>query len=77
MILRIQSLQEQFFLHRDIKPDNFLIGIDKNSDKVYVIDFGLTKRYLDKKKKHIPLKKGKKLTGTARYASCNTHLGLE
>eukprot|EP00826_Nyctotherus_ovalis_P033800 TRINITY_DN2755_c0_g1_i5.p2 TRINITY_DN2755_c0_g1~~TRINITY_DN2755_c0_g1_i5.p2 ORF type:complete len:112 (-),score=34.25 TRINITY_DN2755_c0_g1_i5:241-576(-) len=44
----------------------------------YVIDFGLSKKYKDlKTNKHIPLKKGKKLTGTARYASINAHLGFE
>lgn len=35
-------------LHRDIKPDNFLIGRDGNSNKIYMIDFGLAKKYLSK-----------------------------
>ncbi|EGR32774.1 protein kinase family protein, putative [Ichthyophthirius multifiliis] len=44
---------------------------------VYIIDLGLAKRYVDKQGKHIPYKDNKQLTGTARYASINTHIGIE
>ena len=45
---------------------------------VYVIDFGLAKRFRDPKTgEHIPYRDGKNLTGTARYATVNTHLGIE
>ncbi len=45
---------------------------------MYVIDFGLAKRFRDPKSgEHIPYRDGKNLTGTARYASVNTHLGIE
>merc|ERR1711865_515270 len=57
---------------------NFLIGIQKKQHFVYVIDFGLAKRFRDPKSgEHIPYRDGKNLTGTARYASVNTHLGIE
>lgn len=66
------------FLHRDIKPDNFLMGLGRKANQVYVIDFGLAKRYRDATtNRHIPYRENKNLTGTARYASCNTHLGIE
>ena len=77
MLTRIEYVHNRNFLHRDIKPDNFLIGISKRSHKIYIIDFGLAKRFIQKDGKHIPYRENKNLTGTARYASINTHLGIE
>lgn len=55
-----------------------MIGIGKKQHYVYIIDFGLAKRYWEPRTgEHIPYKDGKNLTGTARYASVNTHLGIE
>ena len=78
MISRIEFIHAKNFLHRDIKPDNFVIGLGKKANQIFVIDFGLAKKYRDPKtQQHIPYKEGKNLTGTARYASINTHLGIE
>lgn len=78
MIQRVEYIHSRLYLHRDIKPDNFLMGLGKRQHYVYIIDFGLTKRYRDQKSgQHIPYKDGKSLTGTARYASINTHVGIE
>ena len=78
MISRIEYMHSKNFIHRDIKPDNFLMGIGKKGHTLYIIDFGLAKRFRDPKTGvHIPFRDGKKLTGTARYTSINTHLGIE
>lgn len=60
-----------------MKPDNFLMGLGKKGNLVYIIDFGLAKKYRDARThQHIPYRENKNLTGTARYASINTHLGI-
>lgn len=65
-------------IHRDIKPENFVLGIKKKSHLIYLIDYGLSKKFQDiKTGEHIPYLEGKSLTGTARYASIYTHLGIE
>ena len=78
IVQRIEFLHSKNLLHRDIKPDNFLIGRGIKKNLIYAIDFGLSKKYRDSKNGlHIPYRDGKDLTGTARYASINTHLGIE
>lgn len=78
MLGLIESIHECGVLHRDIKPQNFCIGIGDQSSRVYVVDFGLAKAYRDPKTgDHIPLVVRKGLTGTVKYTSTNIHDGLE
>ena len=54
------------------------MGLGKKGNLVYAIDFGLAKKFRDNRThQHIPYRENKNLTGTARYASINTHLGIE
>lgn len=78
MIGRIEFVHNKNFIHRDIKPDNFLMGIGRHCNKVFLIDYGLAKKYRDNHtRQHIGYREDKNLTGTARYASINAHLGIE
>ncbi|KAJ3744136.1 kinase-like protein [Lentinula detonsa] len=80
MVTRVQAIHEKSLIYRDIKPDNFLIGVpgSKTANTIHIIDFGMAKHYRDPKTKiHIPYRERKSLSGTARYMSINTHLGRE
>ena len=77
MIKLIKHIHENQYLHRDIKPDNFMMGREKKKDILYIIDFGLAKKYITSNNQHIPFKIGKSITGTARYCSIYTHQGME
>ncbi len=78
MVDRIEYIHSRKIIHRDIKPDNFVIGRGLKSHIVYVLDFGLSKKFWSSSHKcHIPFCRGKKLTGTARYASINALSGCE
>ncbi|XP_038219778.1 casein kinase I-like [Zerene cesonia] len=78
MLGRVEFIHCKCFIHRDIKPDNFLMGIGRHCNKLYMIDFGLAKKYRDlRTRAHISYREDKNLTGTARYASINAHLGIE
>ena len=78
MINILENIHEKHILHRDIKPENFVMGLNHNSKIVYLIDFGLAKKYRSMSTLiQYPLTLKKKFTGTARYASINALKGYE
>ena len=78
MLDRLEFIHNKNIIHRDIKPDNFTIGMDNKSHIIYALDFGLSKKYRSTRThQHIKFNMNKKLTGTARYASINALKGYE
>ena len=78
MIKRIQFIHQKYYIHRDIKPDNFMTGRGESEKNIYIIDFGLAKKYYSvSKAQHIKFCTGKHLIGTARYCARNAHRGYE
>jgi serine/threonine protein kinase len=76
IIERIKYIHNKYLLHRDIKPDNFLFDLDQQTNKIYLIDFGLCKRY-NYNGKHIEQKNIRQIVGSPNFVSINVHKGIE
>lgn len=76
IISRIQLLHNKCLLHRDIKPNNFLLGLNEQTNKLFLIDFGFAKRY-DFNGKHITEKKINGIIGSPNFVSLNVHNNIE
>ena len=74
MIQRLYILHNYFLLHRDIKPQNFMLQLQTN--KLFLIDFGFCKRY-NYDGVHIEEGAISKMIGTPNFVSINVHKGVE
>ena len=78
MISCLEWVHSKNYIHRDMKPDNFMVGVNNNSNIIYLIDLGLMTQYRDPiTHKHIPYCDTTSMVGTARYASINALSGIE
>ena len=76
VIILLKTIHDKGLVHRDIKPDNFLLGLNNQRKRIYIIDFGLCKSYMTNDE-HNPVKKTNNLIGSLTYASINTHNCIE
>ena len=74
----LHFIHDKNIIHRDVKPDNCVMGLGELNENLYLIDFGLAKKYRSSRTlKQYPLTRKKRLTGTARYASIHALEGYE
>lgn len=71
LIRRFETIHSLRIVYRDVKPENFLLG--EHSNRVHVVDFGLSKHYADERGEHIGERETHEIVGTARYMSVNAH----
>lgn len=73
---RVEALHECGYVHDDIKPSNMLFGNDAEERTLYLVDFGLSRRFRDGLGRHKPRKEGSVFMGTVYFSSWRQHFGM-
>jgi len=68
----LETIHKNYVLHRDIKPQNFMIS----NEEIYLIDFGFSCFYVDDKVEHLPSTETQNIVGTPKYVSYHVHDGI-
>lgn len=69
---RIEYIHSKGYIHRDIKPQQFLTG---PKDTIYLVDFGISKKYIIDGH-HMSFQSQCERAGSSSYASVNSHIGI-
>lgn len=77
MLERIKSLHDKNYFHRDIKPQQFVLPLKQNDKKIFMIDFGLSKKFKNKLGMHLQYSENNSFAGTYHYASINAQNGIQ
>ena len=72
----LQQVHDRKVLHRDLKPDNILIGANRDINHFYLVDFGLSKNFI-RNGSHLEYREDKSFVGTLRYSSVKSHIGIQ
>ncbi|CAJ0579959.1 unnamed protein product, partial [Mesorhabditis spiculigera] len=73
----IADLHDLGYIHRDIKPANFAIGLEDKQHTIYLLDFGIARKYLQADGQHKPPREKAKFVGTVGFASRGCHQSVE
>uniref|UniRef100_A0A915J777 non-specific serine/threonine protein kinase n=1 Tax=Romanomermis culicivorax TaxID=13658 RepID=A0A915J777_ROMCU len=78
MLESVEDIHNCGYIHRDIKPGNYMLGAGPRRHVVYIIDFGMARKYVDEDGKLLPIRKDNvRFRGTFRYAASETHKNVE
>ncbi|WKY10515.1 hypothetical protein Q1695_002684 [Nippostrongylus brasiliensis] len=72
--LALRNLHELGYIHRDVKPDNFVVGRLSDRNVIFIMDFGMSTKF-EKTTANLPKESRYKFIGTPKYAARATHLG--
>ena len=76
LLERLEYIHSKNNIHRDIKPHNLLVDF-RNEGHIYIVDFGLAKKYRSDRGNHVKFSINKMISGTPRYCSANSMRGVE
>jgi casein kinase 1 len=75
MVDLLETFHGKGYIHCDLKPDNIMIGDFKedlkNMNKIYLIDFGISNKYLDDEGNHIKHRSNVPFKGNLIFSSKN------